>query len=181
MSILVSIFTEGVNIYVNYKAMKNSPTTSNKADKPNTNLIQTLTHFLHHSTHKQLQITFASLNICNSQQGMLLHHLPSRQGRIGFQKLSPQLLQLDIMDSLVFRFSLQCHISQPTNLNDMGPLSLPRPLDQGSMQVDEEKLVLSFRIDAPDPQLRIQVTHTYQGIYRLEKLCTPLCGHATKA
>ncbi|WP_421806435.1 hypothetical protein [Flagellimonas sp.] len=160
--------------------MKNLPTTSNKADKPNANLIQTLTHFLHHSTHTQLQITFASLNICNSQQGKLLHHLPSRQGRIGFQKLSPQLLQLDIMDSLVFRFSLQCLITQTTNLNDMGPLSLPRPLDQGSLYVDEEKLVLSFRIDAPDPQLRIQVTHTYQGIYHLEKFCTPLCGHATK-
>ncbi|NYJ25973.1 hypothetical protein [Allomuricauda sp. ARW1Y1] len=160
--------------------MKNLPTTSNKADKPNANLIQTLTHFLHHSTHTQLQITFASLNICNSQHGKLLQRLPSRQGRIGFQKLSPQLLQLDIMDSLVFRFSIQCPIHQPVNLSDMGPLSLPRPLDQGSLYVDEEKLVLSFRIDAPDPLLRIQVTHNYQGIYRLEEYCTPLCGHATK-
>ncbi|WP_306012379.1 MULTISPECIES: hypothetical protein [unclassified Allomuricauda] len=160
--------------------MKNSPTTSNKVDKPNPNPSQTITDFLHHSTHTQLQITFASLNICNSQHGKLLQRLPSRQGRIGFQKLSPQLLQLDIMDSLVFRFSVQCHIPQTTNLNDMGPLSLPRPLDQGSLYVDEEKLVLSFRIDAPDPQLRIQVTHTYQGIHRLEKFCTPLCGHATK-
>ena len=148
--------------------------------QPNPNPLQTLTHFLHQSTHNQLQITFASLNICNSQHGKLLHRLPSRQGRIGFQKLSPQLLQLDIMDSLVFRFSVQCHIPQTTNLNDMGPLSLPRPWDQGSMQVDEEKLVLSFRIDAPDPLLRIKVTHTYQGIYHLEKFCTPLCGHATK-
>ncbi|MFN3137618.1 MAG: hypothetical protein ACE37L_08015 [Allomuricauda sp.] len=149
-------------------------------DKPNPNPLQAITDFLHHSTHTQLQITFARLDICNSQNGKLLQRLPSRQGRIGFQKLSPQLLQLDIMDSLVFRFSLQCHIYQTTNLNDMGPLSLPRPLDQGSLRVDEEKLVLSFRIDAPDPQLRIQVTHTYQGIYHLEKFCTPFCGHATK-
>ena len=147
---------------------------------PTPTIASALTHFLHHSTHTQLQITFASLNICNSQHGKLLQRLPSRQGRIGFQKLSPQLLQLDIMDSLVFRFSLQCPISQTTNLNDMGPLSLPRPLDQGSLYVDEEKLVLSFRIDAPDPLLRIQVTHTYQGIYHLEKFCTPFCGHATK-
>lgn len=160
--------------------MKNSPTTSNKVDKPNPNPSHAITDFLHHSTHTQLLITFASLNICNSQHGKLLHRLPSRQGRIGFQKLSPQLLQLDIMDSLVFRFSLQCPISQTTNLNDMAPLSLPRPLDQGSLYVDEEKLVLSFRIDAPDHLLRIQVTHTYQGIYRLEKYCTPFCGHATK-
>jgi len=148
--------------------------------QPNPNPLQAITDFLHHSTHTQLQITFARLDICNSQNGRVLHRLPSRQGRIGFQKLSPQLLQLDIMDSLVFRFSVQCHIPQPVNLNDMGPLSLPRPLDQGSLYVDEEKLVLSFRIDAPDPLLRIQVTHTYQGIYRLEKFCTPFCGHATK-
>ncbi|GAB4508650.1 MAG: hypothetical protein Tsb004_07550 [Allomuricauda sp.] len=147
---------------------------------PTPTIASALTHFLHHSTHNQLQITFASLSICNSQQGKLLHRLPSRQGRIGFQKLSLQLLQLDIMDSLVFRFSVQCHISQTTDFRNMETLSLPRPLDQGSLQVDEEKLVLSFRIDAPDPLLRIQVTHTYQGIYRLEKYCTPFCGHATK-
>ncbi len=178
MSILVSIFTDRVSIGVNCIAMENSSTTSNKADKPNPNPLQAITDFLHHSTHTQLQITFTSLNICNSQQDKLLHRLPSRQGRIGFQKLSPQLFQLDIMDSLVFRFSIQCPIPQPVNLNTMGPLSLPRPLDQGSLHVNEEKLVLSFRIDAPDPLLRIQVTHTYQGIYRLEEYCTPLCGQS---
>jgi hypothetical protein len=78
----------------------------------------------------------------------------------------------------VFRFSLQCHISQTTDFRYMETLSLPRPLDQGSLHVDEEKLLLSFRIDAPDPLLRIQVTHTYQGIYRLEKFCTPFCGQS---
>jgi hypothetical protein len=145
---------------------------------PSSTIAYALTHFLHNRTHTQLQITFARLDICNSQNGRVLQRLPSRQGRIGFQKLSPHLLQLDIMDSLVFRFSVQYPIPQPVNLNKMEPLSLPRPLDQGSLHVNEEKLVLSFRIDAPDPSLRIQVTHTYQGIYRLEEYCTPLCGQS---
>jgi len=43
-------------------------------------------------------------------------------------------------------------------------------LDRGRLCLDEEKLVLSFRIDAPDPSLRVEVTHTYQGICNLERL-----------
>ena len=49
-------------------------------------------------------------------------------------------------------------------------LSLPRPLDHGKLLVDEEKLMLSFRIDAPDPSLRVEVMHTYQGICDLKEL-----------
>ncbi len=137
----------------------------------------TFTNFLHQSPHTQLQITFASLEICNHQNGQLLHRVQRPQSRIILHKLpQKQLAGLTVLDNLVFSFSFQFRIPGTGRPFDMEMLALPRPLDQGRLYLDEEKLQLSFRIDAPDPTLRVRVTQVYQGILKLERHCTPLCG-----
>jgi hypothetical protein len=136
----------------------------------------TLTNFLHQSPHTQLQITFAALEISNHQNGQLLHCVQRQQSRIILQKMPQKgLAGLTVLDNLVFSFSFQFRIPGTGEPFDMEMLALPRPLDQGRLCVDEERLQLSFRIDAPDPTLRVEVTHVYQGILKLEHPCTCLC------
>lgn len=138
----------------------------------------TFTNFLHQSSPTPLQITFAALEICNHQNGQLLHRVHRPQSRIILQKLpQKRLAKLTVLDNLVFSFSFQFQIPNAQKFHDIKMLSLPRPLDQGRLYLDKEKLQLSFRIDAPDPTLRVEVTHVYQGILKLERHCTPLCAH----
>ncbi len=83
---------------------------------------------------------------------------------------------MSVLDNPVFSFSFQFSIPNNTVFHDGKMLSLPRPLDQGRYYLDEEKLVLSYFIDAPDPLLCVEVTHVYTGILRLEPFYTPLYG-----
>ncbi len=136
----------------------------------------TFTNFLHQNSPTPLQITFATLNICNHQNRQLLHCVQRPQSRIILQKMPQKgLVEITVLDNLVFSFSFQFQIPNAQKFHDVEMLALPRPLDQGRLYIDEEKLQLSFRIDAPDPTLRVEVTHVYQGILKLEHFCTRLC------
>ncbi|MFD2099735.1 hypothetical protein [Flagellimonas iocasae] len=158
--------------------MEHSEIASNKWGKPNPNPIQTITNFLHQSSQTQLQITFASLEICNHQNGQLLHCVQRPQSRLILQKMPKKgLAKMTLLDNLVFSFSFQFQIAKTQKFHEVKMLALPRPLDQGRLFVDEERLQLSFQIDSPDPTLRVEVTHLYQGILKLERHCTPLCAH----
>ncbi|MEW2921263.1 hypothetical protein AB1A65_07325 [Muricauda sp. ANG21] len=145
---------------------------------PTRPILSTLTNLLHQSSQTQLQIiTFASLEIRNYQREQLLHRVQRPQSRIILQKMPQKgLAEITVLDNLVFSFSFQFQILKAEEFYDAEMLVLPRPLDQGRMYLDEEKLQLSFLIDAPDPTLRVRVTHAYQGILKLERHCTPLCG-----
>jgi len=80
------------------------------------------------------------------------------------------------LDNPVFSFSFQFRIPGAGEFHDSKMLSLPRPLDCGRLHLDKEKLLLSFKIDAPDPSLCVEVTHVYQSILTLERVGVPLCG-----
>ncbi|WP_437396618.1 hypothetical protein [Flagellimonas lutimaris] len=137
----------------------------------------TFTNFLHQSTPTQLQITFTTLEIRNHQNGRFLNQVQRQQSRIILQKMPcSDVVEITVADNLVFSFSFQFHIPSSEEIHDIKILSLPRPLSHGRLHVDEEKLWLSFRIDAPDPTLCVEVTHVYQGISKLERCCAPLCG-----
>nr|WP_321416013.1 hypothetical protein [uncultured Allomuricauda sp.] len=139
--------------------------------------IQTVKDFLHQTSPAPLQITFATLEIRHYQNGQFLNQVERPQSRIVLKKVpGGDVIKITVVDNLVFRFSFQLQMPRGHKFQDLEMLSLPRPLDQGSMCVDEEKLLLSFRIDAPDPLLRVEVTHTYQGICGLKELCTPVLG-----
>ena len=134
----------------------------------------TITNFLHQSPHSPLQITFATLEICSHQNEQLLHTVQRQQSRIIIQKMSQKgLAEITVLDNLVFSFSFQFQIPNTPTRHEVEMLSLPRPLDQGRWCMDEEKLQLSFRIDAPDPILRVEVTHVYQGILGIDRHCAP--------
>ncbi len=133
--------------------------------------------FLHQNSHAPLHITFAALEIINYQNGQFLNRVQRPHSRIILKKMPcSDLAELTVLDNLVFSFSFQFRMPQTKEFHNIEMLSLPRPLDHGKLFIDEEKLILSFRIDAPDPSLRVAVTHVYQGILSLERFCTPLCG-----
>jgi len=138
----------------------------------------TFTDFLHQSSHTPLCITFAALEIINHQNGQFLNQVERRQSRIVLQKMPcGRMAKINVLDNMVFRFSFQFRIPDAAaEFHNLKMLSLPRPLDHGKLYVDKEKLRLSFRIDAPDPLLRVEITHVYQSILSLEQFCTPLCG-----
>ena len=143
--------------------------------EPNPSPLQIIQDFLHQNSQDQLQITFAHLEIRNKQHGQLLHKVQRHQSRIILHKL-PQngLAEITVVDSLVFSFSFQFQIPKSLGVYEGNMLCLPRPLDQGKLYVDAKKLQLSFRIDAPDPALRIDVTLTYQGILDLAGMPIPV-------
>ncbi|WP_431162605.1 hypothetical protein [Flagellimonas beolgyonensis] len=138
---------------------------------PTPSIVSTITDFLHHHSQDPLQITFAHLEICNQQHGQWCKKVHRPQSRILLRKL-PQnrLAEITVVDNLVFRFSFQCRIPDTESYSNLELLCLPRPLDQGRLFLDDEKLQLSFRIDAPDPALRVQVTQVYHRICHVERL-----------
>ncbi|MEQ5790365.1 hypothetical protein J4E06_04825 [Muricauda sp. NFXS6] len=144
---------------------------------PNLPISYTFTDFLHQSSHTPLCITFATLEITNHQNGQFLNQVERRQSRIVLQKI-PQtgLAQMTVLDNLVFRFSFKFRLPLAAKCHNLEMRSLPRPLDRGRLCVDNEKLVLSFRINAPDPSLRVEVTQVYKDICKLEEFSAPLCG-----
>ncbi len=125
-----------------------------------------------------LQITFAHLAICHYQNRQFLNQVQRQQGRIVLQKMpGTGLAKIAVPDNLVFSFCFQFRIpAMGGPYTDLEMLSLPRPLDHGRLCVDEEKLELSFRIDAPDPLLCVAVTQVYHGICNMERACTALGG-----
>lgn len=144
---------------------------------PTRPISSTFTDFLHQSSPTPLQITFATLEITNHQNGQFLNRVQREQSRIVLQKMSQTgLAQMTVLDNLVFRFSFQFHIPNAGKFQNGEMLALPRPLDRGRLSVDNEKLVLSFRINAPDPSLRVEVTQVYKDICKLEVFSAPLCG-----
>jgi hypothetical protein len=155
--------------------MEYSEIASNKRGKPNPIPIKIITDFLHQSSPAPLEITFATLEIRNHQNRQFLNQVQKLQSRIILNKMpSNNLIEIRVLDNLVFSFSFQFQIPGAEEFQDIKMLSLPRPLDHGRLCVDHEKLLLSFRIDAPDPSLRVEVTHVYQVICNLEQLCTSL-------
>ncbi|MEO2050782.1 MAG: hypothetical protein ABGX00_03385 [Allomuricauda sp.] len=145
---------------------------------PTPSIVSTITDFLHHPSQDPLQITFAHLEICNQQHGQWHKKMQRPQSRILLRKLSQELAEITVVDNLVFRFSFQFHMPSTGEFHNLEMLCLPRPLAQGRMYMDDEKLQLSFRIDAPDPALHVQVTQVYHRICHMERLSKPLSGTA---
>ncbi len=138
--------------------------------EPNPSPLQTVKDFLHLNTHGSQQITFAHLEIHNQQHGQWCKKVQRPQSRLILRTLPQGLAEITVMDNLVFRFSFQFRIPDTQTCSNLEMLCLPRPLGQGRMYMDDEKLQLNFRIDAPDPALRVQVTQVYHRICRMERL-----------
>lgn len=142
---------------------------------PHPNPVQTIRDYLHQSSPTPLQITFATLKIRNHQNGQLLNQVQRPQSRVILQKTPcSDIAEITVVDNMVFRFSFQFRLPRAAESHDIEMRSLPRPLDCGRLCMDKEKMVLSFRIDAPDPSLRVEVVQIYRDICKLEAFSAPL-------
>lgn len=129
---------------------------------PKSDLQHVLARFLDHDKEKTLKLTFAQLHIHTYHRGKSLNRVTKTNAQILIRKLTTtQQLKMTVLDNLVFRFSFW--FERPTiPLPYIGKmLWTPQPLQEGIFEMDAEKLVLQFTINAPDKALRVQVKHTY--------------------
>ncbi|WP_190808406.1 hypothetical protein [Flagellimonas sp. S3867] len=129
------------------------------------NILGKIKNFLEKSSTNTLEITFAQLEIETYQNGKFLRQFQRNNRRIIIRRLKTNsLAKMDVVDNIAFRFSFR--FATPTaNLNYKSEmLQLPRPLAQGIVEIEAEKLVLEFVIDAPEERLRVKVRHTYAQI-----------------
>ncbi|WP_420322114.1 hypothetical protein [Flagellimonas sp.] len=134
------------------------------------NILGEMNNFLEKETTNTLEITFANLEIETYQNDKFLRQLHKSNCRIIIRKLkTSSLAKMDVVDNIAFRFSFR--FATPTsNENYKSEMQqLPRPLAQGILEMDSEKLVLEFAIDAPDKELQVKVRHAYSQILSLEK------------
>ncbi|MEM8765308.1 MAG: hypothetical protein AAGD88_15925 [Bacteroidota bacterium] len=132
---------------------------------PKPNLLQTLADFQAQSYFSSLKITFGVHDIINYRDGHLLNQAEKRKSRIIVVKTSKHhIAQIKVMDNLLFRFSF--HISLPKILAGQteNMIQLPRPLEDGHLRIQDEKLELSFRIDAPESEPQLTVEHCYAEV-----------------
>nr|WP_299213976.1 hypothetical protein [uncultured Allomuricauda sp.] len=100
----------------------------------------------------------------------MLKKISKPNGRIHINK--PQnnsLVQIDVMDNIAFPFSFW--FEKPTDSLEYSGrmLRLPRPLAQGSLQLNAKKLVLQFVMEAPHKALQVKVKHTYSQMLHINK------------
>ncbi|MGW9686758.1 hypothetical protein [Flagellimonas sp. 2504JD1-5] len=129
------------------------------------NILGEINNFLERDSANTLEITFALLEIETYQNGKFLRRFHKPNCRIIIRRLkTSSLVKMDVVDNIAFRFSFR--FEKPTSYlsykSDMQ--QLPRPLAQGILEIEAEKLVLEFAIDAPDKELRVKVRHTYTQI-----------------
>ncbi|WP_420602832.1 hypothetical protein [Flagellimonas sp.] len=133
------------------------------------NILGEINTFFERSPAKALEITFAQLKIDTYHNGQFLQQIQRPNCKIVLQKVvNNALAKMDVVDNLVFRFSFWFEKPTTENYFKGETLQLPRPLAEGTLQMDAEKLTLQFTIDAPDKNLQVHVRHIYTEIQRLE-------------
>nr|WP_298793788.1 hypothetical protein [uncultured Allomuricauda sp.] len=129
---------------------------------PKSDLQHTLARFLDHEEEKVLKLTFAQLHIDTYHKGKSLKQVTKTNAQIHIRKLAttPQL-KMTVLDNLVFRFSFWFERPTMPLPYSSKMMRTPQPLQEGILEIDLEKLVLQFTINAPDKALRVQVKHIY--------------------
>ncbi|TXN36132.1 hypothetical protein FVB32_16370 [Flagellimonas hymeniacidonis] len=111
---------------------------------------------------KSCELTFALLDIDTYHNGTFLKRVQRPYPKIIIHKpVNSTSAQMEVQNNLVFSFSFwfekpTCHFNYKSKM-----LQLPRPLTEGALEMDAEKLVLRFTIDAPDKVLQVRIQHTY--------------------
>nr|WP_299067267.1 hypothetical protein [uncultured Allomuricauda sp.] len=119
---------------------------------------------------KSWELTFALLEIDTYHNGKFLKRVQHAYPKIVIYKPEHNTsAQMEVLDNLVFSFSFWfeksiAHLDYKSKM-----LRLPRPLTQGTLQLDAKKLVLQFTIDVPDKALEVKVQHIYTQLLYLAK------------
>ncbi len=140
---------------------------------PTPPILPIIKDFLDRGPYSALEITFATHNVHCYHQGNPFNQVQKHQSRILINRARPNgLAEMLVADNLVFSFSFQFKLPDTPAYHSGAMLHLPRPLDQGRLEIGAEKLHLSFRINAPNPDHRVHISQTYKGIQHLEKFCS---------
>ncbi|SHG48602.1 hypothetical protein [Flagellimonas flava] len=130
-------------------------------------LLRTLNTFLAQSLYPGLELCFATHHTVSHANGQPLNQVFKGQSRIRLTAAPDHgLPTLQVQDNLVFDFAFQFQPPTTQEYHQGSMLHLPRPLAQGLFQIDADQLLLSFRIDAPNPAHRVQVVQTYYGEFQ---------------
>ena len=127
-------------------------------------ILPLINHFIENNVQTSLMITFETLEITIYKNELPLHRLTNQNARIFIKKsLSPHLLQMEVMDNLVFNFSFLFTIPNSTENHASKMIQLPKPLNKGNLWVDENNLELEFKLDTPNEDLNLLANHFYKG------------------
>ncbi|MER3376040.1 MAG: hypothetical protein RIM83_15480 [Allomuricauda sp.] len=128
----------------------------------NMHVLGEIKRFLDQKSSGILEITFAHLEILTYHNQKLLNRTLRQNSRIRiYEHRSMALAQMEVMDHLVFHFSLWFPTPAHTSHYQSKSLFLPRPLSHGILEMDAETLQLEFTIDTPNKNARVNVKHRY--------------------
>nr|WP_299167140.1 hypothetical protein [uncultured Allomuricauda sp.] len=129
---------------------------------PTCNILGEINVFLQCDATTTLEIIFTSLEIDTYHNGKFLKKITKPNGRIRINKpQSSSLAKINVVDNIAFPFSFWFKKPTANLYYKSETLQLPRPLIQGSLEINAKKLVLQFVIDAPYKALQVKVKHTY--------------------
>lgn len=122
--------------------------------------------FLEQQKAKPLELVFGTLVIKTYVKGGLLHKMVKKEGRLHiFRAEKPGFARMEVLDNLVFRFSLLFPYPDTKNFYENDALELPRPLAEGYLKMAGNTIQLEFTIDARNENERVQVRHFYTNLH----------------
>ena len=95
--------------------------------------------FTKDNTYNSLELTFESLEIFVYNSGMPTHLITKQHVKLIIKKVSDHnLLQMEVLDNLVFNFRFAFEPSSSLNRYFFKAIQLPRPLSDGYLKMNEK-------------------------------------------
>ncbi|MCL6275439.1 hypothetical protein M3P19_15600 [Muricauda sp. 2012CJ35-5] len=124
-------------------------------------ILPTLCDFLRPNCTDVLQLTFACLDVELVDRPEPRSKVTRRNCHLYFYATKNQdRVKLRIVDNLAFPFTLQFEKPQHYGHYTSTTLILPKPLQDGTLEINADSLVLHFTITAPNSK-SLRVRHTY--------------------
>ena len=137
----------------------------------NINILGEIKWFLDNPSPKSLEIVFDTLEIQTFTKGMFLHSKIKKAGKIRVHMAEQNgMPQMEVLDHLVFQFSFQFPHPKDLPFFETTALVLPRPLTNGFLRMDSEKIQLEFTIDAPNENSQVHVKHFYMKTIQVRSI-----------
>ncbi|TMU57374.1 hypothetical protein [Flagellimonas algicola] len=132
---------------------------------PKQDILQTIKHFLEHSSEKSLKLVFAHTEIRLLNNPSTLHSIIKQNSRLVIYKTpSKPMAKMSVKDDLVFQFWFR--FAPPTTadyyINEV--TDMPEPLSQGILEANATKLTIQFTVDGPEPHAGLRVQHEYSQL-----------------
>ncbi|MCL6267310.1 hypothetical protein [Flagellimonas myxillae] len=126
-------------------------------------ILEEIQNFWESNSHTTLELTFETLEITLLYHGNPLDKHLRQNAKLILQKCDdPSLLQMDVVDNLVFPFLFVFDPTQALAGKSTSMKKIPRPLNHGNLCVKPHSLELEFTIEPPDKERELRVRHIYK-------------------